>query len=247
MLVKTKALVLHQLKYGESRLIVDLFTREQGRLSVVLNIPKTSKGKLKRQYFQPLTLLNVELDLKPLAQLQQLRDAQLLSPFATVYSDPSKLAIAFFVSEFLYHALKDEQQNVPLFDYVESSIEWLDACGGSFANFHLVFLMRLSRFLGFYPNLHLLGEGSTAPARLYFDLRESRFCAVPPLHRYYLKPEDASKISLLMRMDFPTMHLFRLNHDERNRILDVLVSYYRLHLPAFPELRSTAVLQELFK
>ena len=243
MLVKTKALVLHQLKYGDSRVIVDLFTREAGRLSVVVSIPKTSRGKLKRQYFQPLTLLSVELDQRPLVQLQHLRDASLLSPYASLYASPAKLSIALFVAEFLYHALKGEQQNIPLFDYVASSIEWLDGCEAHYANFHLVFLMRLSRLLGFYPNL----ESNAGHDGLYFDLREARFSGVAPTHRDFLMPPDAAKIGLLMRMDFPTMHLFRLSHDERNRILDVLLTYYRLHLPAFPELRSTGVLQEIYR
>jgi DNA repair protein RecO (recombination protein O) len=77
-------------------------------------------------------------------------------------------------------------------------------------------------------------------------LREARFCNTAPLHRDFLQPEEAGMIQLLMRMDFPTMHLFRLSHQERNRIVDVLVQYYRLHIPQFPELRSLSVLQELW-
>jgi len=247
MLVKTKALVLHHLKYGDTRIIVDLFTREQGRQSVIVSIPKTSRGKLKRQLFQPLTLLDVEMELQPLSQLQKLRDASLLSPYTSIYLEPTKLSITFFVAEFLYHALKNEQQNKPLFDYINSGIEWLDGSVAHYASFHLVFLIHLSRFLGFYPNLKESEGGKVLSDKDYFDLREGRFCTVPPLHRDYLMPDDASKIGLLMRMDFSTMHLFRFSHVDRNRILDVLIQYYRLHLPAFPELRSTAVLQELYR
>ena len=59
-----------------------------------------------------------------------------------------------FLAEFLYRALKEEAPNEPLFAYLQHSIRWLDECEGrSFANFHLVFLMRLSRFLGLYPNV----------------------------------------------------------------------------------------------
>lgn len=237
---KSEAIVLHTLKYGDSRLIVDLFTREAGRLSFIVPLPKSPRSKLKKQYFQPLTLLYIESDLRPQADLQHLRDASLLLPLPSLLATPTKLSIAMFVAEFLYHALRDEQQNAPLFDYVRSSVEWLDGREADFANFHLVFLMRLSRFLGFYPNLDDNDEGS------YFDLRAATFCSQPPLHRDFLFPEDAGRIGLLMRMDFPTMHLFRLSHNERNRILDTLLLYYRLHLPSFPELRSIAVLKELF-
>lgn len=241
MLEKTEALVLHVLKYGESKVVVDMFTRRYGRLSFLVPVPKSSHGRFKKQYFQPLTLLYIELDVRPQVQLQKLHDVSLLLPLPSLLSDPSKLAIALFVSEFLYHALRDEQQNESLFDYVRSCIEWLNGQSHDFANFHLVFLMHLSRFLGFYPNLADYQEND------FFDLRAAVFCSNAPLHRDFLTPPDAARIQLLMRMDFATMHLFRLNRVDRNRILEVLTLYYRLHIPSFPELRSTAVLKELFQ
>ena len=221
MLTKTQAIVLHSLKYGETRLIVDMFTRSQGRQSFIVSIPKSVKGKIKKQLFQPLTLLEIEYDLRPKLQLQKLSDVRLASPFSSIPFDPNKLSISLFIAEFLYYALRSEQRNEPLFDYIVNSIQWLDAQTNRFANFHLVFLMRLSRFLGFYPNLDHYQAGD------YFDLRES--------------------VLLMMRMDFPTMHLFRMSHQERNRLLEVSLIYYRLHIPDFPELKSVSVLQELYQ
>jgi DNA repair protein RecO (recombination protein O) len=241
MLIKTEAIVLHSLKYGESRLIIDMFTRQQGRLSFIVSLPKTAKGRMKKQLFQPLTLLDVETDVRPRVQLQKLTDARLSAPFSSIPFDADKLSISLFVAEFLYYALRGEQQDEALFDYVRSSLLWLDQCEDRFANFHLVFLMRLSRFLGFYPNL----EDYTPEC--YFDLRESIFMPNPPLHRDYLLPAEAGKLQLMMRMDYPTMHLFHMNHQERQRLLDVALTYYRLHLPDFPELRSLQVLQEVYE
>ena len=241
MLTKTQAIVLHSLKYGETRLIVDMFTRSQGRQSFIVSIPKSVKGKIKKQLFQPLTLLEIEHDLRPKLQLQKLSDVRLASPFSSIPFDPNKLSISLFIAEFLYYALRSEQRNEPLFDYIVNSIQWLDAQTNRFANFHLVFLMRLSRFLGFYPNLDHYQAGD------YFDLRESVFLPVPPVHRDFLHPQEAEKIQLMMRMDFPTMHLFRMSHQERNRLLEVSLIYYRLHIPDFPELKSVSVLQELYQ
>lgn len=241
MLTKTQAIVLHSLKYGETRLIVDMFTRSQGRQSFIVSIPKSVKGKIKKQLFQPLTLLEIESDLRPKPQLQKLSDVRLASPFSSIPFDPNKLSISLFIAEFLYYALRSEQHNEPLFDYIVNSIQWLDAQTDRFANFHLVFLMRLSRFLGFYPNLEHYQSGD------YFDLRESVFLLTPPVHRDFLYPQEAEKIQLMMRMDFPTMHLFRMSHQERNRLLEVSLIYYRLHLPDFPELKSVSVLQELYQ
>ncbi|MBO4812505.1 MAG: DNA repair protein RecO [Prevotella sp.] len=231
-IIKTEAIVLHSLKYGEGRIIVDIFSREQGRLSLIVSAPRSERSKIKKQYLQPLTLLTMECDVRPQAQLQKLREASLLTPLPSLLSDPKKLSIGLFVSEFLYHALKSEQRNVPLFDYVRSSIEWLDAATGPIANFHLVFLMRLTRFLGFYPNMESKGD--------YFDMNEGTFGHIT---------DDniaATTVRQLMRMDYPTMHLFQLSRQERAEILQTLLQYYQLHLPAFPELRSLSVLKELY-
>ncbi len=241
MLQKTEAIVLHALKYGEQKMIVDMFTREHGRLSFVVPMPKSRHARVGKQLLQPLTLLNIEVDVRPQAALQKLSDASLLVPLPQLLSDPAKLAIGLFTAEFLYHALRGEQRDVALFDYVRAGIEWLDGASDGYANFHLVFLMRLSRLLGFYPNLD-----NYVPAASYFDLRQSVFTPQPPLHRDFLMPQEADHIRLLMRMDFATMHLFRLSRAQRQRILEILLLYYRLHLPQMPELRSPEVLSEVF-
>lgn len=232
--------MLHAFKYGETRMIVDVFTRVCGRLSFVVQLPKTAKGKLKKQLFQPLMLLSLECDVRPTQQLQKLSAASILVPLPSLQVNPAKLSIVLFLGEFLYHALKGEQKNEPLFDYVVNSLQWLDGADGPVANFHLVFLMRMARFLGFQPNLEGYEPGC------YFDLRSSTFCKEPPVHRDVLLPQEADKVLLMMRMDYVTMYLFRLSHHDRNRMLDVALTYYRLHLPAFPELRSVGVLQELW-
>jgi DNA repair protein RecO (recombination protein O) len=95
--------------------------------------------------------------------------------------------------------------------------------------------------LGFYPNLDAYKDGD------YFDLRESVFMSNPPVHRDFLHPEEAQKVQLMMRMDYPTMHLFRMSHQERNRLLEVSLKYYRLHLPDFPEMKSIEVLRALYQ
>ena len=240
MLSKTEAIVLHAFKYGETRMIVDMFTRLNGRLSFIVQLPKTSHGKMKKQFFQPLTLLSVECDVRPSQQLQKLRNAALWTPLPSLQTEPSKLSVTLFLAEFLYHALKGEQQNEPLFDYVVNSLQWLDSTDGPVANFHLVFVMRMARFLGFYPNLEDYEPGC------YFDLRVSAFCPEPPLHRDVLLPQEAEKVQLMMRMDYQTMHVFRLSRQDRGRLLEIALAYYHIHLPAFPELRSLGVLQEMW-
>ena len=220
-----------------------MFTRDLGRMSFIVSVPKTAKGRLKKQFFQPMTLLEIECEVRQRVQLQKMADARLSVPLISIPSSPEKLAIILFVAEFLYHSLRSEQRDEPLFDYIIDSIQWLDAATEGYANFHLTFLMRLSRFLGFYPNLV---DNSQSDADSYFDMREGRFCALAPMHNDFLQPEEARLIRLMMRMDYPTMHLFKLSRTDRHRITDVLLQYYQQHLPDFPKLKSLAVLQQLW-
>lgn len=240
MQTKTKAIVLHSLKFGESQMIVDMFTEQAGRVSFICHIPKTAKSKIKKQFFQPLTILELEFDLRQNVKLQRIRDVRIAIPFMSIPFDAFKLSISLFISEFLNYATRDEQRNPPLYNYIENSVAWLDGSQRSFSNFHLVFMMRLSRFLGFFPNLEDYREGD------FFDLRNGTFCTLPPLHPDFINPEESAKIRLLMRMNFETMHLFAMSRQERNRCAELIIIFYRLHIPNFPDLKSLAVLKELF-
>lgn len=239
MLTKTRAIVLHSIKYGEQQLIVDMLTAELGRQSFICRMPTTQRGKLKKQLFQPLTMLELEADIRPQGGLQRLRDVRMSAPFSSIPFDARKLSIALFLAEFLLHVSRGEQRDGALFSYVEQSLQWLDGSTGGFANFHLVFMMRLSRFVGFFPNLDGYCQGAV------FDLRDGVFCSSPPQHSDFVESKEASLIGLLMRINYETMHLVRMSRQERNRATELILAYYRLHIPDFPELRSVAVLKEL--
>ena len=162
---------------------------------------------------------------------------QQYAPPLPMYKNPANL----FVAEFLLYATRGEQQNEALFQYVENGILWLDGQSRSFANFHLVFMMRLSRFIGFFPNLDDYHDGDC------FDLRNGTFVAIRPSHADVVEPAEAERINTLMRMGFESMHLFQMNRHERNRIAEFILTYYRLHVPGFPELKSIEILKELFE
>ena len=241
MQIKTKAIVLHSFKYNDNRIIVDFYTLDCGRLSVAVTVSNSRKAKFRKTLFSPLTLLNIEVDVRQRAGLQKLIDASILCPMSSIPFQPEKTAIALFVAEFLCHALKGEQANMPLFDYIADGIQFLDLADDGFANFHIVFLLRLPLFLGFMPNLDDYTEGDI------FDLRGSTFVSVVPSHRDFLNVSESALIGTMMRMNFRTMRLFRLSHADRNRLLDIIVVYFRCHLPDFPDLNSLPVLRELYR
>ena len=238
--MKTQALVLSALSYGDRQLIVDLFSREAGRQSFIVQLAAGRKGKMRKMLFQPLMLLDVDFTQRPTRTLQRFSEVSISRPWLTLCADPIKIQLVFFVAELLRYATRDEQQPQSLFDYVVDSMQWLDTATEGYANFHLVFMMRLSRFIGFYPNLDEYSEGA------WFDLRDGSFVRACPSHPDYLQPNDARKILLLMRMNFDNMRFFKMNREERGRCLDVIITYFRLHVPNFPEMKSLSVLKALF-
>ncbi len=233
--------MLHAIKYGEQQLIVDLLTREAGRVSFACHLSKSGKGKIKKQLFQPMTLVEVVYTPRPTKQLQSFTDVRLVQPYVSVPFDAVKLSLALFLAEFLKYATRDEQQNPLLFDFIETSMAWLDSATDHLANFHLVFMMHLSRFIGFYPNLD--GEADGA----WFDMRAGEFSLVRPTHSDYVGRDEARVIAVLMRMRYDTMRLFKMTQAERQRCIELILYYYRLHIPGFPELRSLQVMQTLFR
>lgn len=241
MFQKLTGIVLHALKYNDASNIIDIYTREGGRMSFLVKIPRSRKSGVRNVLFQPLAMVELEADVRPTSSLHRIREAKALHPFVSLPYHPYKSSIAMFLAEFLYRALKEEAPNEPLFAYLQHSICWLDECGERpFANFHLVFLMRLSRFLGLYPNVDDYTSGC------YFDMLNASFTPLLPKGGAFLKPDEAGRIRLLLRMNYETMHLFAMNRMERNRCLTVINDYYRLHLPDFPVLKSIEVLKELF-
>ena len=155
---------------------------------------------------------------------------------------PIKSVIALFLQEFLYRAVHEEgQPNESLYAYLSHSVRWLDAAEHNYANFHLVFLMRVSRFLGLQPNIDNYYDGC------WFDMLNASFVpAKPQSHAYSVAPEECRHLVNLMRLNYATMHLFKMNRQERLRLLTLINDYYRLHLPDFPELNSLQVLKEVF-
>lgn len=240
MLTCSEALVLRTIKYNDTSFIAVLFTEAEGAVSFLVRIPKSRRSGLSMKIFQPLTVLEVEWDNRDSLSLQQLRRCRCGQPYSSIIQDPVKTAVALFLAEFLYYSLRHEKSGRPLFNYLHTSLLWFDVAQSSYSNFHLVFLMRLSRFLGLFPNAERYASGDI------FDLQSSCFVNKVPVHSYYVKGKEAESIPLLLRMNYETMHLFRFSRTERNRLLDILNVYYQLHVPGFPNLKSLDVLREVF-
>ena len=277
-----RGIVLRTVRYGDTSLIVDLFTESHGRMSFMASTLRAKRSVRSVSFWQPLSMVEFSAELLPNGgKLPRPSDVRTYYNYIDLPFSPIKSTLALFLAEFLSAALREEKENTPLYRYIESSLQWLDLADSpaSIANFHLAFLMHLSRFIGIYPNLDVSGNLnpnpnlnlnpplsavnsplstvhfqlstlhsplSTLNSQLYFDLLAGTYCDRQPSHAHFLRNEEARVLPVLFRMNYPTMHLFRLSRRERQRILHVLNEYYRLHVPGFPELKSLEILQELF-
>lgn len=228
------------MRYNDEQMIVRMLTEQRGSIDMMVRCSRSKRAGVRTSLFQPLAVLDVEWNEHARATFQRPVAVGMSLPLATLPFNPHKSAIAMFVAEFLTHAVGSEPDARPIFEFTLRSVEWLDACPSEFANFHLVFLLRMVRFLGFMPETSGWRSGS------YFDLRSSTFTSIRPLHGDFLEPGDAALIPKLARMNYSTMRVFRFSGADRSRLLESIVLYYRLHLPGFPELKSLAVLRDIF-
>lgn len=240
MLTKTRAIVLRCIKYGDQKIIVDLYTEAYGCITSSIKISTTAKGKMKKQLFQPLTALSIDLDYRQNQQMQNIKDVQLATPWLQLNVDPVRMTIGMFIAEVLYHVTRQEQQDLPLFDFLYTSLKWLDCTEGAIANFHIAFLVMLTRFLGFQPSADGYVNGCL------FDMRTGEFTTIQPMHTDVLHASESAVMYKLLRIGYHNMHLYRMSRHDRQHCLDIILIYYRLHTTSFPELKSLPILIEIF-
>ena len=239
--MRSNGIVLRAINYTDSQMIVTIFTEAAGTVSFLVRASRSGRSRTKASTWQSLALVEVVWEPRLQTSLQHPRELALWRPWRSLAMHPYKAAMTLFMSEFLYHALRGEQQNPPLFGFMTNALTWFDESEEHFSNFHIIFLLRLTRFLGFEPNVDDWHDGS------FFDLDAAMFTARRPLHVHYLEPVEASLVPKFLRMDLRSMRAVGLNRAIRQRVLEIVTEFYRLHVPEFPELRSLAVLAEVFE
>lgn len=242
MLQTIEAIVLRVVKYSDTSVIVDCFTRAYGRMSFVASVSRSRRSSA-GNIWQPLAVVEFQADIRPGGKLPKAQGVHLSLAYRSLFFEPVKLSLAMFIAEFLSSALREEKENAPLYIYIMGTLQMLDEIEHpvAVANIHIAFMLHLTRFLGIMPNV----ESDCSPTAV-FDLLAGTYTAGLPSHRHFLMPAEAQQLPVLLRMDYANMRFFRFTRQQRQRILDVLLSYYRLHVPMFPELKSVEILNELF-
>jgi len=236
---KTKGIVIHNVKYGESGFVVRFYTKDHGRLTVLVKGTGKKQGK-RHNLLQPLSILDLEIYFRETRELHNLKEFNQDYIPLTLYTDIRKTSVILFLSELLNAVLNEENPNAELFDYIERSIVFFDSSRKGYANFHIAFLSGLINFLGFEPSLRV-----DASCR-YFDLLEGIFIPVPPLHGNYATPEISNVLSDFFSSSFEDSLAIPLTGKQRNEVLEILVKYFSIHLPGIKTIKSLDVLKEVF-
>jgi len=238
MIITTNAIVLSKIRYRDNDLIVKCYTQHYGILSFLLRgVLKSKKGLTKTAYFQLLSQLQLVIVYNPNKSLHTIKEAKINHLYGSLHSNISKSAIVMFLSEILSNTLKEEEQNETLFSYIETTLLWLDT-HSECSNFHLLFLINLTKYLGFYPEKIYLEHK-------YFNLEDGKF-ETTQLGKYNVSGENLIILKQLLGIKFDALSSIKLNAKQRQSFLNTMLLYYELHLGGFKKPKSLQILNQVF-
>ena len=237
---QSRAIVLHQIKYSETRLILKIYTEKEGLLSFIAKGVRGKKGKLRSAQFQPLNLIDLSYREARKSELRQIIDLKVIDPFTDLPFNPVKRTIAIFIAELIHNAIKEQEPNLKLFEFLYNSIHWIDLSKEGYSHFHLLFMMKFTKHLGFYP----MSDGDKEVR--YFDLQQGVFSRVAPAHPYFIDSEQLSAWKQLINVKLETINSLLFSNSLKRKLLQTMMLYYKLHLIHFKELNSHHILQSVF-
>jgi DNA repair protein RecO (recombination protein O) len=240
---KTKGIVLRSVRYGETSLIVTIYTEAFGTQSYLINgVRKVSKqGSGKANLFQPASILELVVYHNELRQLQRVREFKWAYLYQHIFFDIRKNAVALFMIELLQKCLKQPEQNAELFYFIEDAFVHLDEADEAVvANYPLFFALHLMVFIGFRIDDNYSNEHDV------LDMQEGMFISNRPDHRYFIEGEEAYITSQLLKVMQPEeLKQLPMNQGLRRKLMQSYQEFYALHIADFGSMKSLPVLQEV--
>lgn len=238
MLVPAECVVLRTIKYNDTRAIVHLLSRDNGRVAAMVNDGNTVAARRRRALMLPGSSFSCLLDIRENRSLQSLRDV--MPRRVVVSGDPVASTVILFICDFLTNILRDNQPDANLFDFVDSAINAIVAPQHSIANAPIAFLFALQQLMGIAPDTGSYREGYC------FDFADGTFRPTPPLQSKWLDAEQAKALMSLCRINMHNMHHFKLTRSQRQTVLDLLLQYYSTHFGSLRSMQSLSVVRSLF-
>lgn len=233
--------VLNSIRYGDSSLIVRIYTLNAGLQSYMVKGIAGKKSKNHAAFFQPMTFLRfIQSGVSRQSGMAYLRDPEVYYNYQSVYTVMNKSAILMYLSELLSQTLTQQERNDHLYQFVFQSMVWLDLVDSGYANFPLYFTLELCRFLGFYPR-------SDYQEDALFDMMEGHFVNNPPMHPYYFEKVNSGFLAQFLNCSIDEMGGVALTGMQRNTILDGLLTFMRLHAPMMKGMQSHEILKAVLR
>ncbi len=240
MLEKTEGIVLHTFKHSDSGIISHIFTRKYGRMSFMVKGISRKKGTTHRAYFQPLQPLSIEFYYREKRDLHVIKEASPLFNYLNLHSDIRMNSIIMFLGEVLYKALRPSGPDENLYKYVIDTLEYLDNEKRVMPNFHIGFIIGLTKYLGIAPS------NNYSDILKYFDMQNGVYMEHPPLHGYYMGKVYSSLLNEFLKSSINECNNISLSGQNRREFLDDMLVFYSLHLPGFKNIRSLKIYSEMF-
>ncbi|MCX2738378.1 DNA repair protein RecO [Pontibacter anaerobius] len=234
MLVKTRGIVLNNIKYRETSIITKIYTEALGVQSYVVNGVRKKGNGSRIALFQPFTLLEMVVYVSHRGGLSRISEFKTDYSFVSIPFDIRKSSIVLFLSEVVARTVKEEEENLPLFHFLYNAITTFDEMDRGFENFHLVFLLQLSFHLGFGPS-----SGAEVVEQVAFSPNAQAATSAPTV--LDMQAHEAYFNQLLQKPDYATIP----NGKVRRELLDILIRYYQLHVDKLGEIKSLAILSEV--
>ncbi|WP_248724749.1 DNA repair protein RecO [Seonamhaeicola sp. ML3] len=238
MLTATKAIVLSKIKYKDYDLIVKCYTEQYGILSFIIKgVLRSKKGNAKAAYYQLLSNLQLVIQYKNNRSLQTIKETKPNYIYSNLHSNVLKSSIVMFLAEILSSALQEEEQNETLFSYIETTLLWLDS-HSDYANFHLLFLLNLTKYLGFYPDTSNIECD-------FFNLNEGIF-EFEKTNKYCISGDNLTLLKTLLGTTFDKLSNVKINSQQRQSFLNMILLYFELHLGNFKHPKSLKIFNQVF-
>jgi DNA repair protein RecO (recombination protein O) len=241
MVHKTTGIVLRTVKYGETSIIVSIYTELYGLQSYLVNGVRASSKKMpaRANLFQPAAILDLIIYHNELKNLQRLKEFKWHHLYHQIYFDVVKNAVALFMIELLHKCLKQPEPNPDLYHFAEDALIRLDEADEQVvANYPLFFAVHLALFFG------LRIQDNYNEHRAYLDLQEGVFVREQPGHPHFLDGELSAVTSQLLKTSLPQeLNQIKLNQDKRRMLLQAYQNFYALHIQDFGSLKTLPVLQ----
>lgn len=237
MIIKTPGIILHSFKYAETSIIARIYTRELGLQSYMVPGVRKSRAKIRQNLFQPLCILDLVVYHKEREGLHRIKEVSCPKPYSSIPYDIKKTSIAIFLAEIMQHALKSQEASPSLFDFLKESFYHLDGTKEKIADFHLVFLIQLSRHLGFQP------RNNYDASHCFFNLQEGVFKQNPGHPDLCLDKILSKHFLEILNADLPVSDSLVIPGPIRKELLHKIIDYFGFHLAGMPEVRSHGILE----